>query len=291
MSRRALLFGARGQIGHFLLPRLRAAGVHVDAITRGALPASGPGLQWHRGELFAGMDLDLPSQWLFSCGPLDGLAAWLERSAQRPQRIVAFSSTSAASKLVSPDPAERALAARLLASEAQLAQLAHARGAHLTLLRPTLVYGAGLDRNLSRIVQVAARWHVFVLPRGASGLRQPVHADDLAAAAFAAAAGAPPPRPCYDLPGGETLSYRDMVRRVLAVLEPPVPLLEAPSWLVRGGLRLAQALGRFEDAGAAVLARLRQDLVFDAAPAGRDLGYAPRLFQPASSMFVATETS
>ena len=291
MSRRALLFGARGQIGHFLLPRLCAAGVVVDAVTRGDLPPSGPGLHWHRGELFAGADLELQPDWIFSGGPLDGFVAWLERSAVRPQRIVAFSSTSAASKRDSPDAAERALAARLLASEARLAGLAQARGAHLTLLRPTLVYGAGLDRNLSRIVQVASRWHGLVLPRGATGLRQPVHADDLAAAALVAASGAPPPQPCYDLPGGEALTYREMVRRVLAVLEPPAHLVELPPWVVRGGLRLAQLFGRLDDAGSAMLTRLRADLVFDGASASRDLGYAPRAFQPDRSMFVTRETS
>lgn len=291
MSRRALLFGARGQIGHFLLPRLRAAGVHVDAVTRGVLPEPDAGLQWHRGELFAGSDLDLRADWIFSCGPLDGFVAWFERSAQRPERIVAFSSTSAASKHASPDPAERELAARLLANEARLAQLAKARGAQLTLLRPTLVYGAGLDRNLSRIVQVASRWRTFVLPRGATGLRQPVHADDLAAAAHAAATGTPPSQMCYDLPGGETLTYREMVRRVLAVLEPPARLLEIPPWAVRRGLQLAHLLGRLDDAGTAMLARLRADLVFDAFSARTDLGYAPRAFRPERTMFVTRETS
>jgi nucleoside-diphosphate-sugar epimerase len=291
MSPRALLFGARGQIGHFLLPRLRAAAVPVAAVTRGAPPADRPNVQWLRGELFAGADLDLRAEWVFSCGPLDGFTAWFARSSLRPARIVAFSSTSAASKQDSSDPAERALAARLCASETQLLQLAQARGAHLTVLRPTLVYGAGLDRNLSRIVQVAARWRLFVLPRGATGLRQPVHADDLAAAALAAAAGAAPPRTRYDLPGGETLPYREMVQRVLATLDPPARLLELPAWTVRGGLRLTQLFGRIDGAGSAMLARLRSDLVFDAASARAELGYAPRAFQPGASMFVATETS
>jgi len=31
--------------------------------------------------------------------------------------------------------------------------------------------------------------------------------------------------------------------------------------------------------------RMRDDLVFDATPARRDFGYAPRAFQPTASMF------
>mgnify|MGYP002620180434 CR=1 FL=1 len=88
----------------------------------------------------------------------------------------------------------------------------------------------------------------------------------------------------YDLPGGETLSYREMVARVLAALRPPRrlwvlpgPLFALAAWTARG-LRL-------HDAGPAVLARMRQDLVFDAGPARRDLGYAPRGFAPEPGMF------
>ena len=53
--------------------------------------------------------------------------------------------------------------------------------------------------------------------------------------------------------------------------------------------RVARAAG-LHDAGPAVLARMRQDLVFDAGPAGRDLGYAPRRFAPQAAMFEVGET-
>jgi nucleoside-diphosphate-sugar epimerase len=289
-DRRALVFGARGQIGHFLLPRLRAAGVAVDAVTRGAAPPPTPGVRWHSLELFGGADFALAPDWIFSCGPLDGFVAWLERSALRPARVVAFSSTSADSKQDSADPAERALAARLQASERRLETLAHARAVHVTLLRPTLVYGAGRDRNLSRIARLAQRWGVFVLPRSATGLRQPVHAEDLALAALQSATGAAPPRLRYDLPGGETMTYREMVRRVLDALQPTPRLLLLPDAPVRVALRLAHAIGALGDARAATLQRLHRDLVFDAAPACRELGFAPRPFRPRSEMFVAGET-
>jgi nucleoside-diphosphate-sugar epimerase len=286
----ALVFGARGQIGRFLLPRLQAAGVAVDAVTRSGAPSAAAGVRWHRAELFDGPDLALAPKWIFSCGPLDGFAAWFERSALRPARVVAFGSTSAASKLDSSDPQERALATRLAEAEERLLALAAARGAHATLLRPTLVYGAGLDRNLSRIARLAARWGWFVLPRSATGVRQPVHAADLAEAAFHAASGAPPPRVRYDLPGGDTMTYREMVRRVLGALQPPARLLDVPDSAVRAGLGLAQACGALRDAGPAMLRRLDQDLVFDAGPARRELAYAPRPFQPTPSMFVSPET-
>ncbi|PPT43957.1 nucleoside-diphosphate sugar epimerase, partial [Xanthomonas arboricola] len=42
-----------------------------------------------------------------------------------------------------------------------------------TVLRPTLVYGAGRDRTLTQIAGLAQRTGAFVLPANATGLRQP----------------------------------------------------------------------------------------------------------------------
>ena len=44
-------------------------------------------------------------------------------------------------------------------------------------------------------------------------------------------------------------------------------------------------------ASVAVIARMRDDLVFDAAPAARDFGYAPRVFSPTAAMFDAPQPS
>ena len=286
---RALVFGARGQIGRFLLPRLQAAAWETHAVTRAAAPASAD-VQWHRLDLFADADLAVDAEVIFSLGPLDGFVAWFERSARRPMRIVAMSSTSASSKRESPDAQERELAQRLRGAEERLLALGAQRGARVTLLRPTLVYGAGLDRNLTRIVHLARRWHGFVLPRDAQGLRQPVHAEDVARAAWAAAIAEHDLAPRYDLPGGETLSYREMVRRVLACLNPPRRLFTLPAPLFRAALAMARHTGALSEAGVGVLARLREDLVFDAEPAQGDLGYAPRGFSPRADMFVTAET-
>ena len=91
----------------------------------------------------------------------------------------------------------------------------------------------------------------------------------------------------YDLPGGETLPYREMVSRVLSALQPPARLGVLPGPLFTLAAEFARRLG-VQDAGPAVLARMRQDLAFDAAGARRDLGYAPRPFRPDAAMFART---
>lgn len=288
MIRRALVLGARGQVGRFLLPRLAASDWHTLALSRRRVAAA-PDVRtrWQAFDLCDGSDLAGEFDVVFSLGPLDAFAAWWRRSAVRAPRLIALSSTSAASKAASPDPAERALAARLVQAEQTVFEVSTGRGVATTVLRPTLIYGGGADRSLSRIVAVARRWHGFVLPRSACGLRQPVHADDLAAAAWTAAQCNATPASCYDLPGGETLSYRDMVQRVLDCLVPRPRLFEVPRPLFGFALWGAHRAGWLRDAGGGVLARLSQDLVFDPAPAQCDLGYESRAFLPEAAMFAA----
>jgi nucleoside-diphosphate-sugar epimerase len=289
----ALVFGGSGQIGMPLLDRLRDGGWRVYAVSR-APRAEQPGLVWLPGELpgvpLSGSALPLDAavrqaDAIFSCGPLDLFAQWYARSDADASRVIAFGSTSIEVKRGSADAEERDLVARLREAERSLFEAAAARGAAVTVLRPTLVYGSARDRNLSRIAQVAQRFGRIVLPRDACGLRQPVHAHDLADAAFRCIDADATFGRTYALPGGETLSYRDMVARVLAALEPAPRLHEVPSPVFNLVLALAHAAGFALDFNEAAVARMRSDLVFDPADAQRDFGYAPRGFHPVAAMF------
>ena len=284
----ALVFGASGQIGLPLLDRLGDAGWRVHAVSRQARSDT-PGRHWLQGDFAHVPVLPRDVDAIFSCGPLDLFARWYATANVVSPRVVAFGSTSATSKHASDDEHERDVARRLLGAEASVFEASEQRGAGATMLRPTLVYGAGRDATLTRIAGMARRWGRFVLPRRADGLRQPVHVQDLADAAFAANASPVAQGRSYDLPGGETLAYRDMVRRVLACLDPPLPLLELPMPLFRAAVAAAQARGVARELTPAAVARMREDLAFDAAPARRDFGYAPRAFRPETRMFDAPE--
>ena len=281
---RALVFGASGQIGRFLLPELVTHGVDVEAVSRDPQPAR-PGVTWRRFDLYVNGDAAQRPDVVFSTGPLDGLLAWLSRTRHRPARIVAFSSTSAQTKTDSPDPAERELAACLQRSEQALATHCDARDIGWTILRPTMVYGCGMDANLSRIAALARRWRIVPLPSDATGLRQPVHAHDLAICAWAAFDTGRSLRKRYDLGGGETLSYLEMVRRTVACLTPPGHVVPVSPWVFRSLAGLAARLRVVSDFGPGVLERMRHDLVFPSDQAERDLGWSPRPFRPEAGHF------
>ncbi|MFT4179714.1 MAG: nucleoside-diphosphate sugar epimerase [Thermomonas sp.] len=280
----ALVFGGSAQIGECLLVRLHEAGWNAVAVSRSEHAAL-PGVRWLRGDLSNLEGAPTQVDAIFSCGPLGLFAQWLADADITAPRVIAFGSTSADTKQDSSDAAEREVAASLRAAEARLFEVAQRRGIAATVLRPTLVYGLGRDANLSRIAALATRLHGFALPSDATGLRQPVHADDLAIAALACVDAPATHGRTYAVPGGDTMTYRDMVLRVLAALPARPRLFVLPPLLFRALLRVARMAGLASGFGDAALARMREDLAFDAEPARRDFGYAPRAFRPDAGMF------
>jgi nucleoside-diphosphate-sugar epimerase len=262
-----LVFGASGPVGRRLLPQLNA---HL-AIPVSRTPREG----WFR----AGLD-DPNVSWpqadaAISLGPLDAFAGWVRRHPEIPlRRVLALGSMSAESKQASPDARERELSARLRASEDLLKSCAAERGIALTIFRPTLIYGDGTDRSVAPIARFVRRWHCLPLPLGATGLRQPVHAEDLAIAAAAAFDHATTHGKTYEMGGGERLTFVALLRRIRETattwsIPVPIPLsaLAALTRLLRDGAPTRAAI-----------ARLKTDLIADITPAQRDFGYAPRAF-------------
>jgi nucleoside-diphosphate-sugar epimerase len=280
-GRRWLVFGGSGAVGRFLLRRMHARGIRACVVSRSAPPRWAglfDSLHWQLASLES---LPAPhvSQPLhvLSAGPLDAFAGWLQRNRLPPaSRIVALSSMSIDWKAQSPHPPERALAQRLADAEQALRDAA-IDNCRALLLRPTLIYGAGIDRSLTPLLQAARRWGWLPWPRMARGLRQPVHADDVAAAMLAAI-DAPPQATVLPLPGGDTLPYDAIVDRLLR-LAAPARRLALPLPISERRLRRAAARSDRTGALAAVLWRAGQDQIASDA-AWASLAVRPRRFEP-----------
>lgn len=268
-----LVFGASGAVGRHLLPQL-ASGRVVFAVSR--LARTGDKVEWLRGDLN-----DTRAAWptvdsIFSLGPLDAFAAWLQRWGKPDlQRVIALGSMSAVSKQDSSDAGERAVSQRLRAAEAKILAWAAHHQAACTLFRATLIYGDGRDHSLAPIARFARRWRVLPLPRGATGLRQPVHAADLADACVAVMDNPATFGKTYALGGGERLPFDRMMLRLRSAAAGLVVPLPLPSAALRLTLRLRYSHAQT----AAMLSRLNAALIADNGPATRDFGYAPRPFR------------
>jgi nucleoside-diphosphate-sugar epimerase len=275
----SVVFGASGAIGRFLLPRLLAAGHEVVAVSREVRANGDARLSWIAGDLPRRVPAVPAGATIFSLGPLDAFADWLAAHGADATRVVAIGSRSVDTKKDSVDPGERDVAGRLAGAEHAIAHMADTHGTRITVLRPTLIYGAGLDRSLTPIVAFARRWRLFPYVAGAHGLRQPVHADDLAAACVALANRAPL-RLSYDVGGGERVAFSAMLRRVRASLPFVTLALPVPLAVAQAGAGLARTLPAFRAASAGALARLNEDLVADHSAAATDFGWSPRAFRP-----------
>lgn len=275
---RLLVFGLSGQVGDALRVRLLESGQQVLAVSR-QVRASEPGVDWIAGSLQAMPTLPDGLDAVLSLGPLDAFADWFAAAAPHGLRVIALGSTGRVDKRDSSDPLERALADRLQTAERLLFEAARARGAAVTVLRPTLLYGNGRDRSLTPLVALARRWRVVPLPWSAQGRRQPVHVDDVAGAVLACLHAPATAGQAYDLPGAETLAFDAMVRRALAVHAPGSRVLRLPWPVFDLALWLAGRVG-IADGSAGALDRLSRDQVADAGPASSAFGWAARGFVP-----------
>jgi nucleoside-diphosphate-sugar epimerase len=269
--------GLSGQVGSALLERLPAGFPPLLALSRSA-SAPRPGVEWLRGDFHA-TTCPPGIACMLSLGPLDAFSEWLQRNEDaRPARIVALGSTGARHKRDSPDPADRDEARRLAEGEQRLFALGRERGAAVTLLRPTLIYGSGRD-SLSRLAAFARRSGLLPLPSDARGLRQPVHVQDVAAGVLACLDSVASHGRGFDLPGAEALPFDEMVRRHLAVHAPRARLLRLPRPL----FTLAGGVARLAGKGEGLrgwLARATRDQTADLNEARAAFGFAPRAFLP-----------
>jgi nucleoside-diphosphate-sugar epimerase len=195
------------------------------------------------------------------------------------RRLVAFSSTSRTTKEFSGHRGERETARRLADAEEAVARACETHGVDWTLFRPTLIYGGGRDRNVTEIAGMIGWLGLFPIAGEGRGLRQPVHAEDLAHACLAVLDNEATHGQTYELPGGETLTYAQMVSRIAEGLGRKPRLLRLPPLLVRAALAAACRFGRLPHVTPAAATRMDEDLAFDATRARQEFGYAPRPFR------------
>lgn len=280
---RILVTGASSQIGDFLLPRLIGAGHEIHAtsrVTRDAVPK----VTWFRVDLDRPRALELAAKGcsaLIHLAPIWSLPDHLSDLAHvGAGRVVAFSSTSRFGKESSRNPTEQALVQRLVNAEQALEDECRRLGLCRTVLRPTLIYGRGRDKNVSSIARFVRRFGFFPIAGVGAGLRQPVHADDLAQAAGAVLGTDITCDRSYNLGGGETLSYRGMVERIFASVGRKARVVSLPLGPLRLLLRALRLVPRFRYVTPEMADRMSRDLVYDHEDAVRDFGYSPRGFQP-----------
>jgi len=272
------VLGATSPVGRQVLVQLVGAGHPVVAFSRQP-QQDGAHVRWARLPDGAEVAADEPIRyWIALCGIWNLPEHFDMMLRHGVRRIVCLSSTSRFTKTTSSNPQEEAIVRRLTEGERQLAEWAQANGVEWTILRPTLIYGRGTDRNLAEIVKLIRKLGFFPLFGRAEGLRQPVYVDDVAKAATLALFSANAGGNSYNISGAEVLSYREMVVRIFKAMGRKPKFLGVPIWFFNLALFFLRLVPSYRKWNTDMVQRMNRDMVFDHDAARRDFGYDPQCF-------------
>ena len=276
-----IILGGRSLVTPYLIERLSAANLTADIVSRRDLDVP---------QRFKSISLDLTQArtWqapehsiVISLLPLEILAQNLTHFS-RAQSIIALGYTSRFSKAGSNDPIERRLAENMEMAENILKPWCLRNRKVFTLLRPTLVYDGLSDPNIARMARIIRRTGTLPVASPGMGLRQPIHADDVAKAIMGALGNANAYNKSLNIAGGEVLTYRHMVETVFRALGVTPRFLMLPTKWLQRGFQLATKCGLLREQAFSfgMFKRMNEDLVYDTQEGLQILGYAPRGFMP-----------
>jgi nucleoside-diphosphate-sugar epimerase len=287
-----LLTGATGQVGIHVLARLLDSGHKVLAPSRRishsqerAYP-SGGSVSWVNPQALNPAFQEFRT--LVSSGPIQVALQCVEVLPEL-KRVVCLSTSSIITKADSSDDAERRQIQQIVEGERSLGEACARRNITLCILRPTLIYGCGMDENISRMARFIQRFGFLPVAAPARGLRQPVHAEDLAALMVRLTQQTPDTHFSAAVAGGSTLSYRDMVDKVFCALGRRPRVISLPPHFLAFGLGVAGWLPALKGLNPAMVLRQNQDLVFDDSELRKQFDFRPRAFEPTLADFQLRE--
>jgi len=276
---KSLVIGATGLVDGYIVEHLVRSGERPLALSRSRQTRTG--VDWLQGDLEKPKTFGFPPFATLYCTAnailLPAALPYLFNPSLR--RVVVFSSTSVITKIDSEIVSERETLKKLADAEREIAALCGRNNIGWTILRPTLIYAEGRDRNITPLSKLIRRFGFMPLVGGGRGLRQPVHAEDLAIGTISAASSPAAANKFYSLAGGETLTYCEMIGRIFDGLRLPRRTISIPPFLWRAAFAIAKPL--FPGANAAMGTRMMKDMGFDSTPAALDFGWKPRMFNPA----------
>ena len=160
-------------------------------------------------------------------------------------------------------------------------------GLDWTIVRPAMIYGSELDKNVHRLLRFLDRSPVFPIFGPGTNLWQPVYHEDCARGVYEALVRPAAVRRSYDLPGATPLPYATLVETAARALGREPRLVRLPLEPIRRTLALAESLRLPLPIKSEQVLRLREDKAYPYDDARRDLDYAPRPFAEGVALEVA----
>jgi uncharacterized protein YbjT (DUF2867 family) len=160
-------------------------------------------------------------------------------------------------------------------------------GLEYTIVRPSMIYGSELDKNVHRLLRFLDRSPVFPVFGSGANLWQPVYYKDCARGVYEALVRPAAVGESYDLPGAEPLTYLDLVKTAAGALGKKPRIVRLPLEPVRRTLAAAERLRLPLPIKSEQVLRLREDKAYPYDKASGELDYTPRPFREGIALEVA----
>ncbi|HVY12379.1 MAG TPA: hypothetical protein VHB73_02310 [Alphaproteobacteria bacterium] len=273
-----LILGGGSLVGHYLLPMLAEAGYRGYVVSRQKIDAglsfawlSAHDVQnasWHLQD--RAVIISLWPIWLLGPVMMQFLGA---------AQLIALSSTSLFGKAGSLDPEEQELVKNIATAEDQVRVHAETFRIPYTILRPTLIYDGVFDHSITFIANIIRKFGFFLVSGTAAGLRQPVHAQDVAQAIVNSIGNEKAYNKSLNVAGGETITYFTMIRRVSEAVGRKVRIIPCPKSILKAMLQTMRLLN-LTNLSPSLFDRMNNDLVYDSFETEQILNTRPRAFLP-----------
>ena len=272
---KVLLTGATGLPGGELLSLLLSKGYEVRCLIREESPNAGR-ISSKKVEVVRGDAADEDAL----LRALSGVEAAVHVAGLEyaPQVVSAMRRTGVKRLLVVGSTSAYSAFEHRSAPKRKMEELVWESDLEWTIVRPTMIYGSELDKNMHKLLRFLDRSPIFPVFGNGENLWQPVHYEDLACGMLAALENPETVNQSYDLPGARPLAYKDLVYTAAAALDKKPRMIRLPIEPVRLALRLAERAHLPLPIRSEQVMRLREDKAYPYEDARRDLGYVPRAF-------------
>jgi nucleoside-diphosphate-sugar epimerase len=268
-----VLIGVYGQVGIAIIRMCLKVGIHVKAITNTQIDFTHKLLTIypHDHSLKA---LNNRKNIVVYTGPIHKLKNY-QKIFNKTSHLICFSSTSIFTKVKSQSEDSKEIVKNLEDGENFALESSQKYGFSINILRPTMIYGYGIDNNVSMIRKYIQKYRFFPVYKNGTGLRQPVHTEDLAAAVLALLCQEHYTQD-YNLAGGEVITYKKMIKKIFVSqnLLPIIPTIPLMPCLIK----IVRAFTKDYFFNIDVALNMKKDFCFSCAKAEKDFNYKPRNF-------------
>lgn len=199
----------------------------------------------------------------------------LDEENRKIKKAVFVGSTSRFQKIGSEDNKELNLVSRMIEAE----KIIDDSKQNTIIMRPTMLYGIDKDKNVLKLIKIMDKFHVFPVIGEGSGMKQPVHVDDVADAVISAMYKENLTKKSYNLPGKSPIEYNDMLKEIRKNLNKPILIFHIPIWFAKFGFSVYKKINPSTIVNIAMVNRVNKSFTFDYEDAKRDFGYSPMNFE------------